>query len=182
MRAALIGLCASVFLAACGDGGGVSPDAGGDAGALPAELVLGAASATGEGFVPVSDGDDAELISGSQGGFHVWIAARLEGASGTLYLDREARRQSDGTLVLRAARAVMEVPESAESQLWQPPAALPSFMCPAPVGVKVFDEPIVFRAVLLDEDETVLGVDELVLVPRCPDGDERDFCVQICSG
>lgn len=182
MRAGLLGLCASAILAACGEGGGVSPDAGPDAGPLSAELVLGAASASGEGFVEVDDGDDAALISGSQGGFHVWIATRLQGVSGTVYLDREARRQSDGTLVLRAARAVLDVPESAEAEMWQAPAALPSFMCPAPLGVKVFDEPMVFRAVLLSEDEVVLGADELVLVPRCPEGDERDFCIQVCSG
>lgn len=171
-------LAASTLLlvAACSGGSGDEEEI------LPAALEIGSADATGEGFVAVDDGADVELVSGAQGGFHVWTTPRLSGAVGTIYLDREARRVSDDTLVLRAARTVLEVPGEAMLDWWHEDYALPSFMCPSPVGIRVFDEELSFHFELRDEDENLLAQDEIVLVPRCPTGDMNEFCQSVCGG
>src|SRR5690606_14625107 len=43
------------------------------------QLHAGNARADGTGFIEVVDGQDAELVPGSQGGFHVWINVRVHG-------------------------------------------------------------------------------------------------------
>lgn len=177
---------AAVALAACGGGG---EEVGGPDAAPPvAELILGGASQDGTGFVTVEDGDDVTLVGGAQGGFHVWTGVRVRGAAGTVHLEREARRLSDDKLVLRASTVVMEVPELGGTW-WERPDgtqvdALPSFMCPTPIGIRVRDEPLILRAQLLSADDELLGEDELTLVPRCPvdDAGEAEFCAEICSG
>jgi hypothetical protein len=168
-----------VALGACGE------DPGGPG--LPADLVVGSTSSDRTSFVEVADGEDVPLVSGSQGGFHVWTGLRLRGASGTLYLEREARRMSDDALVLRATTVVMELPDQTMDEWWERPQgdsadALPSFMCPTPIGIRVRDEPLRLRAQVLTPDEELLGEDEMVIVPRCPEGDEAEFCAEICSG
>jgi hypothetical protein len=168
-----------VALGACDD-----PDGGLG---LPAELLVGSTSSDRTRFVEVADGDDVPLVSGSQGGFHVWTGLRVRGASGTLHLEREARRVSDGELVLRASTVVMELPDQAMADWWERPDgdsgdALPSFMCPTPIGLRVRDEPLRLRAQVLTPDEELLAEDEMVFVPRCPEGDEAEFCAEICSG
>lgn len=173
------------MLVACGGAPADEPD-----GAPPppiADLVLGTASADRMDYMGVEDGDDVPLIPGSQGGFHVWTGLRLRGATGTLHLEREARRVSDGKLVLRASTVVMEVPVDAMDQWWERPHgepgdALPSFMCPTPIGVGVRDEPLVLRAQILSQDDELLAEDALTFVPRCPEGDQAAFCADICSG
>jgi len=178
----------AIALAACGGDGAVEPGEP-DAAVGSAELILGGASADGSGFTPVEDGDDVTLIGGAQGGFHVWTGLRVRGAAGRLHLERQARRQSDDKLVLRASTAVVEIPIQSGDGWWELPDgderdALPSFMCPTPIGIRVRDETLVIRAQLLDEDDRLLDEDTLTLVPRCPvdDAGEAEFCAEICSG
>jgi hypothetical protein len=176
------------WVAAVGCGGGGVEQGEPDSAPPAAELVLGGASPDGTGFVPVHDGDDATLIGGAQGGFHVWTGLRVRGASGQLRLERQARRVDDDALVLRASTVVLDVPELGGAW-WERPDgtevnALPSFMCPTPIGIRVRDEPLRIRAQLLSDDQVLLGEDEIVLVPRCPvdDAGEAEFCAAICSG
>ena len=167
----------ATLLVACTDGGDgeiVEPTI--------ADMEIGVAANGSEGFVSVDDGDETELAPGAQGGYHVWTAPRFKGAMGTLYLDRQARRVEDGLLVLRASRLVLEVPEDAMDSWWRDEQAFPSFMCPPSLGIQIYDSEIEFTFELLNEDEELLATDSLVLIPRCPEGDEGEFCREICKG
>lgn len=146
------------------------------------QLVIGSSELSGVGFVSVEDGADVELVSGAQGGFHIWTSLRATGVAGDVFLEREARLVEDGTLILRAQRMYLEVPEDAMEDWWEREQAAPSFMCPSPLGVKVFDAEIALTATLTDEDGEILAEDHKVMVPRCPTGEQREFCEQICSG
>jgi hypothetical protein len=146
-----------------------------------AELLVGGALADGTGFVDLDDGADAELVPGAQGGFHVWINVRVLGAAGPLRIAREARRLSDGALVLAGSRHRIEVPSEAMQTWWTSPVAAASFMCPSPVGITVFDDEMEFTVRLEDDEGTEIARDRLVVVPRCP-ADKAGFCVSICSG
>lgn len=172
---------ATLSLIACAgsadDGDVVDPDP-----EFIADMQIGLSTDGSEGFVAADDGADVLLASGAQGGYHVWTAPRFRGAAGTLYLDREARRVSDGTLMLRASRLVIDVPIDAMSDWWREREAIPSFMCPAPVGLQAFDDEIEFTFKLYNEDEELLAVDSLIVVPRCPEGDEGEHCREVCSG
>lgn len=151
---------------------------------LPAsELAAGTAGADGEGFIPVDDGTEVELIPGSQGGFHVWLGIRVHGVTGKVYLEREARRLHDDVLVFRGIPRAVDIPAEAMDEWWQPDAATPAFMCPSPIGVQVHDQELVFDVSLTDEQGAVLATDQLILLPRCPeDADDAAFCYQICAG
>ena len=149
---------------------------------LIADMQIGLSTDGSEGFVEVSDGADVQLASGAQGGYHVWTAPRFRGAMGTLYLDREARRVSDGTLMLRASRLVIDVPEGAMNDWWREQQAIPSFMCPALVGLQAFDVEVEFTFELRTEDEELLAEDSLIVIPRCEAGDAGEFCRNVCSG
>lgn len=180
MAARLTGLVILGLAAACGDGlDPAGPDAGGP---LAGELLAGGALVDGTGFVELDDGADAELVPGSQGGLHVWINVRVHGVHGDLYLEREARRASDGALVLAGSRRFFEVPEDAMQDWWESPLAAPSFMCPAPVGIRIFDEPMTFTARLFDGDGVQVAQDTLTLVPRCPTGEAAELCRDLCDG
>tara|TARA_R110002096_G_scaffold16898_9_gene57896 strand:- start:4338 stop:4868 length:531 start_codon:yes stop_codon:yes gene_type:complete len=176
MRIALAIAAASLFASACAPGEEEEP--------LPfiADMQIGLSTNGSEGFMEVSDGADVQLASGAQGGYHVWTTPRFRGAMGTLYLDREARRVSDGTLMLRASRLVIDVPEDAMDDWWREQQAIPSFMCPAPVGLQAFDVEVEFTFTLRNEDEELLAEDSLVVIPRCEGGDNGDFCRNVCSG
>ena len=153
----------------------VEPDA-----SLVADMQIGIGLDGSEGFLAVDDGEDTVLSSGAQGGYHVWTAPRFRGAMGTVYLDRKARRVEDGLLVLRASRLVLEIPEGAMDDWWHEDQAFPSFMCPPPIGIQIYDSEIEFTFELLNEDEELLATDTLRLTPRCPEGDE--YCLSTCSG
>jgi hypothetical protein len=145
-----------------------------------AELVVGTAGFDGLGFVEVTDGQDAELVPGSQGGFHVWVNLRVHKAMGTLIVEREARRVRDGRLVLRAVPRNFEVPEEAMLDWWSAEEAAPGFMCPSPLGVNIIGEEIEFTVRLLDQDEHLLAEDSMIVVPFC--NTQPEFCQEICSG
>ncbi len=147
-----------------------------------ADMQIGLSTDGSEGFIEADNGGDVQLASGAQGGYHVWTAPRFRGASGTLYLDREARRVSDGTLMLRASRLVIAVPIDAMNDWWRQREAIPSFMCPAPVGLQAFDAEVEFTFRLYNEDEELLAIDSLVVVPRCEAGEGGEHCREVCSG
>jgi hypothetical protein len=175
MRIASSLLLAALVLASIGCDAGDGP-------VLPSELEVGSANLSGDGFIEVVDGMDVELAPGAQGGFHVWLNLRVLAAEGELYVEREARRVSDDALILRGQPQFIEVPAAAMEDWWESPYASPAFMCPSPIGIKVFDEPIRYHVTLTNLDGEILAEDEVVLTPRCPVGEQAEFCTEICSG
>ena len=177
-----VALLAALFLAllvpaACGGG-----DEGEDPGPGTSDLHAGTARTDGTGFIEVADGDDAELVAGAQGGFHVWVNYRVIGAFGPLELVRDARRTEDDAAILVDAQVPIDVPEDAMIDWWESPRAVPSFMCPTPIGVAVVDRSVRIRIQLVSETGDLLGEDSVTVVPRCPTGDNEDWCYRICSG
>lgn len=145
------------------------------------DLQIGGSEASGIGFVELEDMDEVELVAGAQGGYHVWTTFRVRETAGPLYLRREARLVEDGTLVLKALPTRVDVPEEAMSGWWVKEEALPSFMCPPPVGLTVYDKEIAFDVRLTDQDgEEIYAEDHLVVKTRCPEGD-LETCHRICS-
>ena len=112
----------------------------------------------------------------------MWLNVRVQGAQGRLFLRREARLVADDALVLRGLPGLLEVPSDAMKAWWESPDASPAFMCPSPIGIKVFDEELTFKVILEDGDGETLTTDEVVLVPRCPEGDLASHCQDICAG
>jgi hypothetical protein len=55
-------------------------------------------------------------------------------------------------------------------------------MCPTPIGVPVADQEVRIRMRLLSPEGDELGADDLLVVPRCPSGDQFEWCSEICSG
>ena len=105
-------------------------------------ITLGTTNHDGSGFVTLEG--DQTLVPGAQGGFHVWLKYRVKGMSpGKVMVKRTVRRVSDNPLLLTTEGAQM-VGEPAVDGSWELPTAIPSFMCPSPLGVKVFDAPAVF--------------------------------------
>jgi hypothetical protein len=161
-------------LAACGGGEEPVP--------TEAELLAGTTHPDGTGFLDVVEGADAELVAGAQGGFHVWLKVRVHGVSGAFALLREARRADDEELVLRALEQPLEVPEDAMTGWWEQPTAVPSFMCPTPIGIGIVDRPIRIQVRLVDEADALLGEDDVTVTPRCAAGTNEQWCYDICSG
>lgn len=182
MRSAVIMFAASIMSlvavsAGCGGAELPEPPGPGDI-----EVEVGSAALDGAGFLAVEDGTEVELVPGAQGGFHVWLGMRVRGAAGRLWIEREARRVSDDALVYRGLAQALDLPEEAQDAWWESPLAAPAFMCPTPVGIQVFDEELRFTVRILDDDDQVVATDEIVLMPRCPTGDQEDFCYVICAG
>ncbi len=160
------------------------PDAGGnegDAQQATGELVLGGTEDTGAGFVELPDGSDATLIAGAQGGYHVWTKLRAHLMEGELRVVYEARRVSDGVLVLSLPERELMVPHEAMEDWWEEPDATPNFMCPSPVGIQVYDQEVEFTVQVKTVDGALVGEDHITRVPRCPAGDQ-DNCHDRCSG
>ncbi len=175
---AFIGLTLAA-LCACGGGENEPPPPDPP---LDGALMLGSAAATGSGFVDITDGDEVELVPGAQGGFHIWTTLRVKGTSGELFLAREARQVSDGTLVLLALDQYIDVPSDAMTDWWERDEATPSFMCPAPIGVRIFDTELALTAQLKTADGTIVAEDHVVVTPVCPTGDSEAFCLRVCDG
>lgn len=144
-------------------------------------VTLGTTALDGTGFQPLTG--DQTLVAGAQGGFHVWLKYRVFGmAPGKVEIKRTVRRISDDKLILLTS-GVQEVGEPSTDGYWELPTALPSFMCPTPIGVQVENEPVTFDVVISTEDgKTVLGEGTAQATPRCPSGDEQTFCEKICNG
>ena len=131
-------------------------------------------------LLALADGQDATLVEGAQGGFHVGLSYAVRGAAGSFTLERNARRVSDGAVVLRY-RGAIDVGAPDADGWWTVPSPIPMFMCPTPIGISVVDEPIKLSLRLLDDADVELARTEVTVVPRCPDA-QRDFCTRICTG
>ena len=172
------GLLVALALAGCGGGKvGMQPPPG------DAMLVLGGAVASdGSGYVAL--GGDQTLVPGAQGGFHVWLKYRVAGmAPETVHVHRETHRVSDDALVLLAdGTQDVGAVDPANDGWWELPKALPSFMCPTPIGISVIDQRIVFEVTLTTLDGAPLAKSTAEVTVHCPDGDQAAFCAKICSG
>jgi hypothetical protein len=145
-------------------------------------LALGGPGADDTTMVPFADGQDAELVPGAQGGFHVWMRLAVKDVPShtILAVERFATRASDGAVVLRFSSTV-EVGDL-DADGWYRTPSFPMFMCPTPIGISVVDTPIAFELRVSDESgATELGRAGITLVPRCPTAD-RDLCARICTG
>lgn len=172
--ALLLALVALVALGVGGCGGSTPPPAG------MASLTLGSAALDGSGFLPL-DGDQT-LVAGAQGGFHVWLKYRVAGMAPTeVEVHREAHRVSDDTLVLRTD-GTQQIGAASADGYWELPTALPSFMCPTPIGVNVIDERIEFDVTLSTPDGAPLATGSAEATVHCPTGDQLAFCQRICAG
>lgn len=184
MRAAALSLAAC--LGACGPGPGdleLHPPPPGSG-----LLEVGGGHEGGEpGFVPLEVGQELVLEPGAQGGFHVFINVRVsEGGMAFVgdrpLLYREARRVETGELVSRSKHRTRLVPSPEVGGRFETEKSIPLFLCPTPIGIPVADELLELdvRAVREEDDEPVSG--KVRFLPRCPTGDQADFCRRICFG
>lgn len=150
---------------------------------VPGLLEIGTAiGEDGSGFAAIDDGTEVPLTAGIQGGFHIWLNVKVSGIAGEYYLEWDARRVVDDELVSRAIPQYIDVADDAMTDWWENPRGMPSFMCPTPIGIKVYDEELYFDLRIVDEDDQVMARDTLFVVARCPQGMHADFCRDICSG
>ena len=169
-------LAIACALGGCG-GSGMQPPPG------DAMLTVGTAAAPdGSGWAAL-DGD-ATLVPGAQGGFHVWLKYRVAGmAPEKVKVHRESHRVSDDALVLLTdGTQDVGAPAPGNDGWWELPQALPSFMCPTPIGINVIDERIVFEVTLSTMDDQPLAKSSAEATVHCPDGTQAPFCAKICSG
>ena len=164
----------------CGDDG-LQPD---DRIELPGTAAIGATDNRGA-FLAIPPSGELELEPGAQGGFHVPIQVRVSADARDelgefAFLERTARRLSDDTLTSRSRFDVRWVEDEAGGFILDFPAFV--FLCPTQVGVGVADEPMRLEARIGDPDEFVPLVATATVTPRCPTGDQRVFCDQICRG
>jgi hypothetical protein len=168
----MLPILALSWLAGCG--GGPPPVTG------PGSITLGTTTVAGDGFLAL-EGDQV-LVPGAQGGFHVWLKYRVKGMTpGKVMVKRTARRVSDNRLIL-TTEASQEIGPMGEAGYWEVPTAIPSFMCPSPLGVKVFDIPVVFDVKVFGPDGQTLAESTAEAVPHCPTDDQEQFCRSICAG
>jgi hypothetical protein len=142
-------------------------------------LALGSAPQGGSGFqaMPL----DATLVPGAQGGFHVWLGYRIQGAPpGTVTASHVVRRERDGKLLSRGERR-LELGPGAADGWWQSDAATPAFLCPTPLGVSVIGETATFE-VKLRAGGVDLATDSATARLLCPQDAQADFCTRICQG
>jgi len=146
----------------------------------PGSLTLGTTATDGTGFRELAG--DQPLVPGAQGGFHVWLKYRIKGMSpGKVTVIRTARRVVDDRLIL-TTEASQEIGVAGPDGTWELPNAIPSFMCPSPLGVKVFDLPVVFDVKVIGPDGATLAESSAEATPRCPTDAQADFCHSICAG
>lgn len=182
MRAApALLLFATMTFAGCGSTGPVGPEPAG-------ELVIGGGHDDGSpGFVELGDTVDLELAPGAQGGFHVYLNVRVPASimnpTNEVYLERQARRETTGELASQARQRARFV-RAADPAWFETEEPFRMFMCPTPVGVPVRDEVLLLRVRAFEEsaDTAPRAEGELRFRPRCPAGDQAEFCARICSG
>jgi len=158
----------------------------GGAGTNPGSVsvTLGTSGLDGSGRQSLSC--DQPLIPGAQGGFHVWVKWKIEGmAPQKVHIERTVRRISDNALILTTENA-QDVGSPAEDGWWTMPAALPSFMCPTPIGISVENQTVKFHLVLKADHSgnagEILGETDATATPRCPTDGQQEFCQRICNG
>lgn len=139
------------------------------------------------GYVILTPGQDVTLVPGAQGGFHVYLNVRVDAKSmntdRALYIDRKARRVDTNELVSNNRQLASFVP-SDDDQYFDTEKSMLMFLCPAPIGIQVNDQPLTVKiqALLDHKDEEPIAEGTVTLTPRCPHGDKEAFCLDICSG
>ncbi|MEQ8272055.1 MAG: hypothetical protein RMA76_15480 [Deltaproteobacteria bacterium] len=154
-------------------------------------LIVGAGEEDGSaGFIAVDDGVDLVLQPGAQGGFHVYVNLRFTeasldkfGAEEKPLIRRFARRTDAGTLVSRSTHTTTLMPAPDAEGMYDTENSIPVFLCPSPIGVQVAEERLILEVeAAADEDDPEPIIDTLEFVPRCPEGDQEEFCRRICFG
>ena len=148
------------------------------------QVELGTSALDGTGWYALAG--DQPLVAGAQGGFHVWVKWKVEGmAPQKVHVDRKVTRTTDGALILTTMQAV-ETGSAGTDGWWTLPDALPSFMCPTPVGISVEDHEVKFdltlRADHNGEPGEILGAGSATATPHCPTDAQLEFCQRICNG
>ncbi len=142
---------------------------------------LGTADILGDGFLPLKG--DQTLVSGAQGGFHIWLKYRAYGMSGqTVRMLETARRDDSGDLVRKSPLLEEQVGSAGDEGYFEEERARPGFMCPAPLGVKVRDQSIHFEVKFMDGQDHPLDKQGTSVTVRCPSGDGQEYCEKVCSG
>ena len=154
---------------------------------------MGTATEDASTFVAVEPGAALDLLPGSQGGFHVFVRARLGAAHVAALgpewiLTREARRADTGAVVSRATQRVTErgnglrmVPTE-EPGLLETDKTMLLFLCPTPEGVPIVDRMLELEMTASSDGGPTGLQGYLRFRPRCPSGEPRVFCREICSG
>jgi hypothetical protein len=173
-----VGGLVAALVAGCGG----SPGHGGaDMAPAPgATVTLGGTAIDGSGFVPLAG--DQTLVAGAQGGMHVWLKYRVAGmAPGSIRVHRTVHRlRDDASILTTDGTQTIGAPD--RDGYWELPTALPSFMCPTPLGISVIDEAVVFDVTMSDASGAVLGHGSAQATVRCPTDAEAALCMRICSG
>ncbi len=153
------------------------------------ELEIGGGQSDGSGFVQLTNGTDVTLVSGAQGGFHVWVNARFDLSGATplptsVVFERQARLVSTQELVstTKETRDVIRSPDRPDR--FEIERAMPMFLCPAPAGIRIEDQRLVLRVRAMPDEESKTPIAEgtIELVPHCPTGDLAALCARICAG
>lgn len=126
-------------------------------------------------FEPITE--EARLIAGSQGGFHLLLTMRLRGfvAGKEVKVSRSARRAEDGALVSRYDYRTNLAP-MADEGVTALEREVPMFLCPAPIGVSVADTLLEVKVEISGDSS---AAETIRFIARCPEGDE--FCRNICA-
>ena len=104
--------------------------------------------------------------------------------AGHYQVTRNAHRDSDGKIVLRILPETLDLGSGGADGYWEAPAAVPMFMCPSPIGVRITDQVIRYQIDILRDNGSTAATGTVRMVPRCPDlpQDKHDFCERICTG
>jgi hypothetical protein len=172
-----------LLVAACG--GSAPPDAG------TGHLYIGTAVGMGTDpaaltYAPLEDNTELTLEPGAQGGFHVYLHLRVDefaiaDMGDRPLLQRWARRVDTNDLVSRAKRTHAFVP-SDEPGILEVDRPIPLFLCPTLIDIAVANEPLELEIELSKDEMSPPLKANIRFTPRCPEGDQKQFCRNICFG
>ncbi len=172
-----------LLIAACG--GPTAPEPG------TGHLYIGTAVGMGSdpstlSYAPLQDNTELMLEPGAQGGFHVFLHLRVDDFAiadmgDRPLLQRWARRVDTHDLVSRAKRTHAFIP-SDEPGILELDRAIPLFLCPTLIGIAVANEPLELEIELSRDEMSPPLKADIRFTPRCPEGDQKEFCRNICFG
>jgi hypothetical protein len=169
----------SLLLSGCG----VSENAPPTCGEGEPELVLGSADTNGTGFLSLHEGQSVSLVSGIQGGFHVWFQFRAKNLCADSVVINRATTWMDGVEITHAAEILSLVePEDhtiAAEGWFELRAARTAILCPSPKNV--VGVPIRMQAIVMDKFERSAAAG-ITIMPTCPTDAQSTTCAILCSG